>query len=910
MNKAIQSLQELLAGRQHNRILRLSFPGNDGPSSQLLVNKLDAWEGLSRDFKFTLELLSDNAMLELKGLQGKLLCVELVRQDGTLRYFTGFCFAFRLKRVDGSLAYYEAELGPWLKYLSLRKDNYLFHNKNLHEQTDSIFDDYGSLAHWDWRVAGEDLPMTDACQFDESDHNYLSRRWEAAGLLYWYEHDATGHKLVVANDSISAPQIDGGAEVAFQRHGGSAEENGIGEWSPARQLMPASVTLATFNFKRPSLNAHNVSSVPTKNQQGAVLDVETYEYAGAYGAKDRGDRERLAVLRMEEMEALGKHFDGAGNNRYVMPGRWFRLTGHFDANYSYDNKGVDQNEFLILEVHHIATNNYLQQAHEKADYGNHLKCIRKAIPWRPGRSFNSVDTKIHAPQTATVVGPAGADSIHVDEYGRVRVQFHWDRIGDYNDQSSAWVRMISQWAGSELGAAATPRAESEVCIMFLEGNPDRPVIIAAIPNEANMPPWTLPSQRALTGLRSRELTPSGGNKAGGRSNHLILDDTNQSIQAQLKSDHQHSQLSLGQITRIEDNAGRKDARGEGFELATGAWGVIRAGLGMLISTEARHRARGTAKDMSETVQRLTVARDNHEALADLAQQAGAQEAQQQSHVAADIKIQNDALKGAEGDFPELSQPLLVMASPAGIVTSTAQSTHIASNQNTALTTGKNLSIASGDSVFVSVKKTFRLFVENLGLKMVAFNGDIDIQALKNSINVLAKLNINITATRITISAREELKFIGGGSYTIHNAGGIEHGTNGTFVAHAASHSFVGPKNMPPQSMADKTLKPKPEQLHYKMQSHLNGRPYANVPYALFKGDAKVEDGVSDEFGRVAIDHEPGTPKYTIKLPSGEEFAVMASEQLAKSGDDAHMEQTLSNLGARALDGAAQSRQHD
>jgi type VI secretion system secreted protein VgrG len=265
MSDAIQNLWDLVSGPQHNRLLRLSFPRNDGPSAQMLVNRLDAFEGMSRDFEFTAEILSDNATLELKALQGKLLCVELVRQDGTLRYFTGYCFAFRLKRADGAIAFYEAKLGPWFRYLSLRTNNYLFHNKSLREQTALIFEEYGGLPDWDWSVAGDETPMTDACQFSESDHNYLSRRWEAAGLLYAYEHRADGHKLVLSDNSTSAAPIDGSSEIPYQRHGGSKEEDGIGEWSPTRQLMPARVTLSRFDFKNPVQSSRITSTVPTRN---------------------------------------------------------------------------------------------------------------------------------------------------------------------------------------------------------------------------------------------------------------------------------------------------------------------------------------------------------------------------------------------------------------------------------------------------------------------------------------------------------------------------------------------------------------------------------------------------------------------------------------------------------------------
>ncbi|MFL6630706.1 MAG: contractile injection system protein, VgrG/Pvc8 family [Massilia sp.] len=184
-----RSIHDLVYSKQYNRILRLLFPNKDVPSAQFLVNKIDATERLSTDFEFIVELLSDDATIALKAMQGKLLNIELVRKDGSLRYFSGYVFSFRRVRSDGGLTFYEARLGPWLKFLSLRKDSYLFHNKTLREQTKSIFRDYGIYPQWDWRVTGDDPVMTDACQFNETDFNYLSRRWEAAGWYYWYEHE-------------------------------------------------------------------------------------------------------------------------------------------------------------------------------------------------------------------------------------------------------------------------------------------------------------------------------------------------------------------------------------------------------------------------------------------------------------------------------------------------------------------------------------------------------------------------------------------------------------------------------------------------------------------------------------------------------------------------------------------------
>ncbi|MGZ4995459.1 MAG: type VI secretion system Vgr family protein, partial [Methylobacter sp.] len=414
MANSPRSIHDLVYGRQYNRILRLSFPDNDAPAAQFVVNKIDATESLSRDFEFTVELLCDEASVPLKEMQGKLLNIEMVRKDGSLRYFSGYVFSFRRRHSDGGITFYEAKLGPWLKFLSRRKDNYLFHNKTLREQTEVIFRDYGTYPQWDWRVTGDDPVMTDACQFDETDFNYLSRRWEAAGWYYWYEHDATGHKLIVSSDSTQAPALDGGAEVRFHGEGGALEEDAIDRWSPVRQTMPSSVALNGFNFKDPRPSS---VTLPTLNQQGKVPEIESYEYAGAYGLKNFQDGDAQCRIRLEEIEAIAKHIEAQGNDRFLMPGRWFQLIDHFTHRaYGRSSEG-GKDDFLILSVRHIATNNYLQEEDEKTLYRNWLTCTRKNVPWRPGRNFNSTDTKILAPQTAIVVGPSGPDSIHTDEYG-------------------------------------------------------------------------------------------------------------------------------------------------------------------------------------------------------------------------------------------------------------------------------------------------------------------------------------------------------------------------------------------------------------------------------------------------------------------------------------------------------------
>jgi type VI secretion system secreted protein VgrG len=788
----MRPFQDIVRRFQTNRILRLSFPHLDGPDAQLLPNKLHAVEGMSRDFEYTVELLSDNASLSLKDVQGKLLCVELVRADGTVRCFTGYVFTFRRIRTDGAIVFYEAKLAPWLAFLKLRKDNYLFHGKTLREQTGSIFEDYGTLPSWDCRITGAEIPMKDACQFDESDHNYLHRRWEAAGWSYWYEHDANGHMLVLNNDTTACVPVDGNTVVSFQRHGGALEEDSIGDWSPARNSVASEVTIAGFDFKHP----HPVqASVPTLNKQGAVPPVEHYEYAGAYAFADIEAARQTANIRMEEVEVSSKHFDGVGNCRRLLPGRWFTLNGHFD-----DQNEPDQNGFLVIEAVHEASNNYLQLDADQeiaADYSNRIQCVRRKIPWRPGRNRNSVDTRITAPQTAIVVGPQGAGSIHTDQYGRVRVQFHWDRVGANDERSSAWLRVAGPWGGAELGMAALPRVGSEVLVQWLGGSPDRPVVTGMLFNESYQPPWALPAQQALTGLRSRELTPEGGNAAVGRSNHLILDDTHGGIQAQLKSDHGHSQLSLGHIARVEDNAGRKDVRGEGFELATEAWGTLRAGRGMLITTELRRKAAGHTKDMGETHAALSSGAALQRQLATEASHHQAQlPSADQDETAQVLAAQNQATRG-EGAQGEFTAPHLVFASPTGIAASTPGSTHLQSGEHVALTGGGHISMAAGKSLFVSVAEKISLFVSKAGMKLFAARGKVEIQAQSDNVEIIAEQVLKLISTKasIEITAAKEILLNAGGSYLRINAQGIEHGTGGLWVSYAGQHKLEGPKNM-------------------------------------------------------------------------------------------------------------------
>jgi type VI secretion system secreted protein VgrG len=896
---------------QHNRLMRLDFPLNDGPPAILLPNKLVAHEEVSRSFRFDVEVLSDDARIPLKMLMGRMVTISLVREDGSLRYFNGYITEFRFLRSDGGFAFYRMMLEPWLAFARLRKACVSFHNKNVREITEETLRHYRPA---DWHLYPiDESKLTVANQYNETDYNHLHRRWEALGLHYWYEHRFDGHKLMISDNSFLAAPIDEEMVViSFHNEGGSREDDGIHEWTAIRRLGSGRTTLATFDYKNP--RAQRVEA-PSVNEQGDFFPYEVYEDTGSYGFRLHADGEQLAARRMDEADKDTQYFEAKGNERFVLPGRRFKLGGHFSAeprSREYDaepRSRIENRYYLILSADHEVSNNYLAGAGALSRYENRFTCIRQEIRWRPGRNFNSEPATYTGLHTAIVVGPAGAD-IHTDGYGRVKLQFHWDRLGDYDEKSSAWIRMTPPAAGDQFGQIRLPRVGEEVAVVYANGNIDHPLILGALYNQTHMPPWSLPEQQSLAGLRSREL---GGVTRG---NHLVLDDTPDKIQAQLKSDHQCSQLSLGHITRIEDNAGRKDARGEGWELRTDGHGVARAAKGLLITTEARQAGRGPIKDMGETANRLDAAHKLHDDQATAALQGLAQESGQQHDVADSLKAQNDAMRGTGEKFPELSEPHLILASPAGIETTSAQSTHIASAEYTALTAGRSLSIATGDSLFASIKQTFRLFVHKAGMKLVAAAGKITVQAHDDDIQVIANKVLSL------ISQTDWIDLKGKKGVRLHGPECMVEITDRMQVFAPKPALFHGnletlaPQNRPQPSTEHKITiaEPKtpedPKQLLFMLQTHPESeRPFANVPYTLYKNGSQIDEGITDDLGRIAIEHTGGTPGYTVELANGEKFDLKAWAKFDPKDKALHREQMLSNQGARSLDGSADGRTH-
>jgi type VI secretion system secreted protein VgrG len=399
--------------------------------------------------------------------------------------------------------------------------------------------------------------------------------------------------------------------------------------------------------------------------------------------------------------------------------------------------------------------------------------------------------RIDGYEYAVVVAPHDKE-MYIDHRNRLRIQFDWDRQAKLDGSTSIWVRVMSQWQGSEMGVVAPGRAGQMVLVAHVHGDPDRPVVAGFVVDKFNMPPWALPANAALSGIRSSSL------EYGLRSNHLALDDTPGKMQAQLASDQANSRFVAGFNTRIDGNRGRTEARGEGIEIATDAHAVMRANRGLLVTTETRVGASAPVKDMGETVARLTQARQQHEDLSLLAKQHNAQTPQaSQGDAASTIRTQNGAIRGGaqtpDNPSPEMTRPDVVIASAAGIASTAADSTHMASANDHAVTAGRDVSVSSGRS----------LFAYQFGMKLIAAKGRVDIEAQSDQMALTALKDITISSTdgRIVITAAKEVWLGAGGSYIQINGSGIINGSPGPILEKGASWDVPGPdvrlKTFPP-----------------------------------------------------------------------------------------------------------------
>ncbi|KVC43421.1 type VI secretion system Vgr family protein [Burkholderia diffusa] len=711
------------------------------------------------------------------------------------REITGLVTSARFVREEGRAMVYELTLRPWLWLATKNQDCRLFQDMDVMEITDAVLSAYMFPVE-KWLVGN--YPRRDIQRQNwESDFGFVCRLWQEWGIYFWFEHGNGHHRLILC-DSIGAHRPHGEAYRAIQYKAPGAkriDQEHIHELSVENHLTTGRATSVDYDYTTPRADLTSRDEDPRDTSHAGQEHYGWGDYAqpqagvsGLSGEHNDAQREAdyLVRVRMDALRCAGLRVKGTGNMRGLVTGQTFTLEHH--------PQQAANREYLV-----VSSALTIEEVAQASGVGQHYRCTTEfeiqptSEMFRPAQTLTKPRTS--GPEYAIVTGPADQE-IWTDAYGRVKVRFLWDRSAARDHTSSCWVRVSSPWQGNQFGATHLPRIGQEVLVEHIHGDPDLPVVTGRVVNAFNQPAWALPDNQALSGFRSRGLKC-------GQSNHFVQDDTSGEIQTQLSCDYGTSQLSLGFVRRILGNKGRQDARGKGFDLRTDLWGVVRAAMGLLITTEARNGAQSHAKDMGETVQRLTQARDIHVSLTRLAQKHDAQQADaDQSEVTNAIKAQNDAIRGgtptSDDPHPEMSTPHVVVASPAGIETTTAGSTHIASDENLALTTGGHVGIAARKSLYASVAEAFSLFVHKLGIKLVAASGKVRIEAQGDNVEIVAKKVLELMSTTdwINVTAKHGIRLNGGGTELEISSKGILGFTDGQFLVHANDHATDAPQSKP------------------------------------------------------------------------------------------------------------------
>ncbi|MDQ7966287.1 type VI secretion system tip protein TssI/VgrG [Pseudomonas plecoglossicida] len=483
---------------QNRRLFKLNILTQTA-NDEFLLEHFSGTEELSKLYEFDLALLSQQSDVKLKSLIGSQATIEIELSNGSFRYINGYVQRFSTQGSDGGYVCYAAVLGPWLWMLTCRFDTRIFQEKSVQAVVSEVFAGFGTLAKYEFRVSKSLKSHSYITQYRESDFNFVQRLLESEGLFYYFEHTADSHLMVITDDSSTLLPLPEQPQIRYHSASVTETADSITQWQSTRQLQSGQIAVRTFDYRQPR-NFLPVT-MQSLNQQGDVDRFEIYDFPGQYTHGSYEDGEAIVRNRIEALELMGKTFYGESNCRAMKPGYTFELIQH----YLHDTGDAENRKFLLLSVEHRGSNNYMTG--DQAGYVNRFVCVRKKIAYRP--QLNTRKPLINGPQTAIVVGPPG-EEIFTDELGRVKLQFHWDRQGQFNDHSSCWVRVAQSGASGGFGSIQIPRVGDEVVVVFLDGNPDRPLIMGSLYNSTNTPPWSLPANKTQSGFLTRSMKGDGG----------------------------------------------------------------------------------------------------------------------------------------------------------------------------------------------------------------------------------------------------------------------------------------------------------------------------------------------------------------------------------------------------------------
>ncbi|RQH01680.1 type VI secretion system Vgr family protein [Paraburkholderia dinghuensis] len=890
---------------QQDRLLKTDIPAL--PGNALIPRRAVTHAELGRDFSVELDMVSAAGDIELKTLIAQPITLWIQQAGKSYLPINGYIHTAHRLGADGSLTGYQLSFASWMYFLKFRSDMRLWQDKSVVQIVTDVFNQHPQAqGHFQFALF-KPLPTRSYCRQSETDWNFVHRLLESEGLFgFWQQaEDGRSHTFVITDDLYKLNKMSP-ETVDFYRSGATSEVDAFTQWSASRTLQSVTYTTRTFDYKAPaSLFNPKGTTLPTRPNQGELPgQLEIYSYTGAYTYSDRDRGDHLTHIHLEEWESRAKRFHGAGGVRGIDAGLRFSLNNHPE----HQHDPANQREFAAIKVSRYIENNLPPSSHE-TNFPHSLKsriaeaqngysgdtllkiyhadgsegfflveveAQRITVPYRS--PFEHKKPEMHL-ETAMVVGPKG-EEVYTDALNRIKVRFIWERINPGDQNASCWVRVAQSDTGGGYGGVHVPRVGEEVIIGHIGGDCDRPIVLHRVFNGAVQPQWH--SNGILSGYRTKEYSGAGFNE-------LALDDATGQNRVRLMSSTGNSLLHLGYLIDQSGNT-RGSFLGSGFDLKSDAYGAVRAGQGLYISTHSTSVAQPlgaqpateqliNAGSVIEAVSEASVA--GHAESLKAGQEALTKFANATQHSISGAEgAGGRTAGGGAGNANGFSKPVMLMASPSGIALSTPGSTHISADQHINLISGKDTYLATGKSLVMSVVEKISLFVQKTGIKMFASAGKIDIQAQNDEMALSALKNLTVRSTdaqlalsaakdvklnsvqsQITIAAKQGITLTSGGAYVKIADGNIELGCPGSITLKSGNFHWEGPASVtdsanlwPGQIPANFSAKVIVDQ---QLQERLGAT--GAIPYQFIsESGAVIAKGTIDETGATQRIFHPNT----------------------------------------------------
>ncbi|GAC1610201.1 MAG: type VI secretion system Vgr family protein [Aquirhabdus sp.] len=820
-----------------NRPIRLRLPVQHLQlQDALLIQRISGRDTLCNGLNVELWCLSTSVHIPLKSFIALPIAIEMVTDRGELHQICGVITEASTGESDGGLATYKLHMQDALSLLTRRRNTRVFMDKSVLDISYILLDEwknrsplFASILQVDTsRITQEYPPISFTMQSGEDDRAFLFRLWKRWGISWFFEpiidlfNETITHRLCLFDDVSRLSQNNAGT-IKFQRESATELRDTITQFNGARTLVSSSVnyqqwqpTTAQTQLSNPFSHRDQGDTIASMNAtlEDAVLETPA-------SGLDESIVDRFGLLHIQRHEQQSKCFFGQGNVRDLQVGQWFELTGHAEI----DTHPEAERQFVLSELWFEAENNLPKPVHERVKklittnnwqhnlkqsnpntgfndtdsnrYRNRFSAVRRGIPIIP--AFNPIEDlpKVH-PVIGVVVCPQG-EEVHCDAWGRIQIRFPNTKAEDHvhsggagaNDSEgdSAWIDLMSSWAGDQYGAIQLPRAGDTVIVNFLNGDPDRPYISGRMYHDQRQPPTfsntgNLPDNKYISGIKSKEIN-------GDRYNQLRLDDTPNQISAQLASQHGESQLNLGFLTLPRAKDGKGEARGQGLELRTDESGAIRASKGLLLTTHGQSNAQGQQMDVSPAKASLS---NNLEQMKSLSDSAKHQNADPFSTLDK-LKSCIDALE-AQGDDAKVKafkQAILLLASPSDIALTTPKNIHSHAGESITQSANESINQAAGKGYVLTAGQGISLYTVDHGAKLFAAKGKIQIQAQSDAMELIASLGLKIISTQdnVEISAAKNITLTAGGSQIKIGDGGITISSPSPINYKGSQHVFGG-----------------------------------------------------------------------------------------------------------------------